>query len=127
MKRRKKTKILVGRFYVTYHTGGKGHPSLVFRKNKRKNKYWIVVFDTTPRDDRKKLKHPIEISIKESYVQKKPVISSHGDLGDHELTGLSIDKQDKITIEIIKHKKPMLTKKYKTYKLQKANKNKKAP
>lgn len=125
MAKRKKIKILKGKFYVTFHTGGRGHPSLIFRKNKRKNKYWLVVFDTSPRHDRKKLSHPIEPSVEQSYVQKRPVVASHGDLGDHELIGLHIHKDDKPRIEMVKTKKPFMTKKYKKYKEQKANKNKK--
>ena len=115
MSKRKKIKIIKGKFYATFHTGGKGHPSLVFRKNKNKNRYWVVVFDTTERDDRKKLKHPIEQKVKTSYVQKRPALASHGDLGDHELVGLKINKEDKPYIEIVKRKKPLLTKKYKQY------------
>ena len=125
MSKRKKIKILRGKFYVTFHTGKRGHPSLVFRKNKKKNKYWIVVFDTTPRDDRKLLQKPIEPTVKKSYAQKRPVIALHGDLGDHELKGLSINKIDKPIIKSIKKKKPLLTRKYKNYVEQKAHKNKK--
>ena len=125
MTKRKKARIQKGKFYATFHTGGRGHPSLVFRKNKKKNKYWILVFDTTPRDDRKLLSNPIESTVKHSYLQKRPVIASHGDLGDHELNGLSISKTDKPIIEIVKRKTPLLTRKYKKYLEQKGNKNKK--
>ena len=125
MSDRKKIRIQKGKFYATFHTGGRGHPSLVYRQSKKKNKYWIVVFDTAPRDDRKLLKYPIEASVEKSYIQKRPVIASHGDLGDHILYGLAINKADKPIVEIIKRKKPLLTKKYKKYLEQKANKNKK--
>jgi len=70
------------------------------------------------------LKVPIESTVKASFVHKKPVIASHGDLGDHELGGLKIDKIDKPRIVIIKRKKALLTKKYKRYLEQK---NKKSP
>ena len=114
-KKRKRIKILRGKFYTTFHTGRTGHPSLVFRLNRKKNKYWIVVFDTTGRNDRIMLKVPIESSVKASYVHKRPSIASHGDLGDHELIGLKIDKADKPQIKLIKRKNPLLTKKYKKY------------
>ena len=65
------------------------------------------------------LKIPIESSVKASFVYKRPVIASHGDLGDHELIGLKIDKIDKPRIELIKRKTPLLTKKYKKYLKQK--------
>ena len=126
MTKRKKTKILRGKFYTTFHTGRKGHPAWIYRKSKRKNKYWAVIFDTTPRKDRKLLSHPIELSVKNSYVQRRPVILSHGDLGDHELVGLKIHKEDKPKINLIKRKRPLLTKKYKKYLELKRNKNKKA-
>ena len=50
------------------------------------------------------------------------MIASHGDLGDHELVGLKVDKVDKPRIELIKRKKPQLTKKYKKYLEQKNKK-----
>lgn len=121
-KKRKRIKILRGRFYITFHTGLKGHPSLVFGLNRQKNKYWIVVFDTTGRSDRIMLKVPIESSVKASFVHKRPVIASHGDLGNHELIGLKIDKVDKPRIKLVERKNPLLTKKYKKYLEQKNKK-----
>ena len=121
-KRRKKIKILRGKFYTTFHTGRLGHPSLVFRLDRKRNKYWIVVFDTTGRNDRIMLKIPIESTVQASFVHKKPVIASHGDLGDHELVGLKINKIDKPKIELIKRKVPLTTRKYKKF----ISKNKKS-
>ena len=121
-KKRKRIKIFRGKFYTIFHTGRMGHPSLVFRLNRKKNKYWIVVFDTTGRNDRIMLKVPIESSVKHSFVHKRPVIASHGDLGDHELIGLKIDRVDKPRVKLIKRKHPLLTKKYKKYLKQKNKK-----
>ena len=121
-KKRKRIKILRGKFYTTFHTGQFGHPSFVFKLNRKKNKYWLIVFDTTGRGDRIMLKIPIESTVKASFVHKKPVIASHGDLGDHELIGLKINKIDKPRIELIKRKKLLLTKKYKKYLEQKNKK-----
>ena len=122
-KKRKRTRILRGKFYTTFHTGQKGHPSLIFKLNRRKNKYWIIVFDTTERSDRIRLKIPIEVGVRVSYIHKKPVIASHGDLGDHELTGLKISTRDKPIIETVKRKNPQVTKKYRTYKEQRMKKS----
>jgi len=121
-KKRNRIRIVRGKFYTTFHTGRLGHPSFVFRLNRKRNMYWIVVFDTTGRNDRIMLKVPIESTVKASFIHKKPVIASHGDLGDHELVGLKIDKVDKPRIEIIKRKKALLTKKYKRYLEQKNKK-----
>lgn len=122
-KKRKRIRIFRGKFYTTFHTGRLGHPSLVFRINRKKNNYWIVVFDTTGRSDRIMLRVPIEKTIKASSVHKKPVIASHGDFGDHELIGLKINKIDNPRIELIKRKKPFLTRKYKKYLEQKIKKS----
>ena len=103
-KKRKRIKILRGKFYTTFHTGRFGHPSLVFRLDRKKNKYWLIVFDTTGRGDRIMLKIPVERTVKASFVHKRPVIASHGDLGDYELIGLKINKIDKPRIEVIKKK-----------------------
>ena len=70
-KKRKRIRILRGKFYTTFHTGRLGHPSLVFRLDWKRNKYWIVVFDTTGRNDRIMLKVPIETTVKASFVHKK--------------------------------------------------------
>ena len=115
MSKRRKVKILRGKFYTTFHTGKRGHPSLVFRLDRKNNKYWLVVFDTTGRNDRIMLKVPIETGIKASFVHKRPTIASHGDLGDHELSEIKIDKIDKPRIEVVKRRRPFLTKKYKRY------------
>ena len=128
MTRRKRRKIIIyrGKFYSTFSTGFKAHPCLVFKVNRRKNKYCIVIFDTTPRDDRIELSVPIEPTKKKTYMHKRPVLVSHGDFGEKELIGLAIAKIDKPLIELVKRRKPLLSKKYRTFKTQKLNKNKKS-
>ena len=109
---KKKLKLLKGRFYSIFTTGG-SHPSLLFRKNKRKNKYYIVVFDSSNGRHRTRLRYPTSKEVKESYVQNRPLLSVRKDLGNHELFGLRIHKEDKVMIEIVKHRKPRMTKNYK--------------
>ncbi len=118
-KKRKRIRIFKDRFYTTFHTGQKGHPSFVFKINRNKNQYLLIVFDTTGRNDRIMLQVPIEDSVQVSFVHKRPVIASHGDLGDHELIGLRIDDVDWPLVFSIMQKKPLLTRKYKTYVEQK--------
>jgi len=114
-RKRKRIKIFKGKFYTTFHTGTKGHPSFVFRVDYINNQYYLVVFDTSGRSDRIMLSVPIENSVEVSFVHKRPVIASHGDLGDHELIGLHISESDWPLIKTIMNKKPLLTRKYKTY------------
>ena len=111
MSKRKKI-LLRGKFYAVYTTGG-SHPSLLYKKNKRRNKYFVVVFDSSNGRHRTKLKHPTSKNVAESYVQNRPLLGVKKDFGNHELQGISISKEDKPTIEIVKRKTPRLTKRYK--------------
>ena len=111
MSKKRKKLLLKGRFYSSYPNGG--HPSLIFRKNKRKNQFDAVVFGTTPGHHRTLLKHPISNSITKSVVHNRPIRGVRKDFGDKELTNLKVNKEDKPKIEVVKRKKPQETKKYK--------------
>ena len=87
-----------GRFYVHSDSHG-GHPSLLYKKNDRKNKYQIIVFTSSPGPKRKALKHSIEpIKVKKSYVHNTPKIVKRRELSSFPMSGLKIDKEDKATI-----------------------------
>ena len=94
-----------GRFYI--HSDGRGgHPALLYKKNDKKNEYYIVVFTSSNGPKRKKLKHSIEPEkIKTSFVHNSPVVAKRKDLGRKPLSNIFINKEDKKTIEIIKRKK----------------------
>ena len=94
-----------GRFYI-HSDGHGGHPALLYKKNDRKNVYYVVVFTSSPGPRRIKLKHSIEpIKIRVSFVHNKPSKSKRRDLGSRPLVGIKINKEDKSLIEIIKRKK----------------------
>ena len=94
-----------GRFYI-HSDGHGGHPSLLYKKNDKKNIYFVVIFTSSPGPRRKRLKHSIEpIKIKVSFVHNTPRVSSRRELGSKPMIGLSIDKEDKPLIESIKRKK----------------------
>ena len=114
MSRKRREKIRRGKFYIYYPNGC--HPSLVFRKNKRKNMYDAIVFGTTPGHHRIKLNYPIASDVHMSVVQSKPVRGVRSDFSSREFVGLFINKADKIMIEIIKRRKPTESSKYKKYK-----------
>ena len=117
MSRKRREKIRRGKFYIYYPNGC--HPSLVFRKNKRKNTYDAIIFGTTPGHHRTRLNHPISPRVESSVVRTRPIRGVRSDFGDRELVGFLIDKADKIRIEIIKRKKPEESSKYKKYKRSK--------
>ena len=108
---KKKQLLLRGKFYAIYTTGA-SHPSLLYKKNKRKNKYQVVVFDSSNGRHRTKLKHPTSPTIKESYVQNRPLVGTRKDFGNHELLGIKIHRDDKVIIQIVKRRKPKMTKNY---------------
>lgn len=105
-------KILRGKFYSNYKTGG-SHPSYVFSKNKKKNLYSCVIFDTTDGRHRSPLVHPISDDVDNSYVQNRPLICQKNDFGNHELAGLKIHKDDKPRINWVKRNNPRYTNKTK--------------
>ena len=94
-----------GRFYI-HSDGHGGHPALLYKKNDKKNKYYVVVFTSSDGPKRQVLKHSIEPGkIETSYAQNTPKIVKRKDLGRNELKGLKISKEDKKIIETIKRKK----------------------
>ena len=94
-----------GRFYI--HSDGQGgHPALLYKKNDRKNKYYVVVFTSSPGSKRIELKHSIEpIKVNTSFVHNSPRISKRRDLGSRPLKGMGIHKEDKPLIKTIEKKK----------------------
>ena len=91
-----------GRFYI-HSDGHGGHPALLYKKNDKKNLYFVVVFISSNGPKRKKLKYSIQPEkIKTSYVHNSPVIAKRKDLGRKPLSGIRINKEDKATIETIK-------------------------
>lgn len=111
MSKRKKVKLLRGKFYIVYVSGN--HPSLIFKKSRKKNRYDAVVFGTTGGHHRTALQHPISPNVKQSVIHNRPIRGTRKDFGDKELLGLSIAKVDKPLIKNIKRKKPLETKSYK--------------
>lgn len=98
-------KLQKGRFY--YHSDRHGgHPALLYKKRDNDNLYFIIIFSSKPGKKRKKLKHSIEPSkVESSFVHTNPDVVKRRDLGSKRLEGISIDKEDKTTIEVIKRKK----------------------
>ena len=94
-----------GRFYIHNDKYG-GHPSLLYKKNDRKNLYFVVVFTSSPGPKRVRLKHSIEPSkVKQSFVHNTPKISRRKDLGKKPMPGLKIHVDDKPLIKSIEKKK----------------------
>ena len=117
MSKKRKIQLKRGKFYASYPNGG--HPALIYKKNKRKNRYDAVVFGTTPGHHRKELNVPISNNVNRSVVQTRPIRGVRSDFGNKELVGLKVDKSDKSSIEVIKRKKQLETRKYKLYKEKK--------
>ena len=94
-----------GRFYI-HSDGHGGHPALLYRKNDKKNIYFVVVFTSSPGPKRIKLKYSIEpIKVEVSFVHNSPIRCKRRDLGGKALDGISINKEDKPLIRFIQKKK----------------------
>ena len=109
---KKKTELLKGKFYYIFTTGGP-HPSLIFKKNKRKNKYCAVVFGTSKARHLTKLSHPTSAKVQQSFVGNRPVLGVRKDFGHHELINIGVHPNDKIIIRIIERREPRLSNEYK--------------
>ena len=111
MSKKRKIKLKRGKFYASYPNGG--HPSLIYRKNRRKNKYDAIVFGTSEGHHRIRLTHPVSSTVKVSVIHSRPIRGVRLDFGDRELINIKINKSDKPIIESVKRKEPQKTRKYK--------------
>ena len=94
-----------GRFYIHSDITG-GHPALVYKKNDKKNRYYVLIFSSSSGPKRKQLIQSIEPEkINKSFVHNMPKIVKRRELGSKELKGIRISKVDKPLIELIKRKK----------------------
>lgn len=96
-----------GKYYWHRDDSIKGfHPSYIYKKNDKKNRYNIVCFTSSKGKGRIKLNKNINPnSSKDCYVLKSPRISKRKSFGD-ELIGYKVtDERDKYIIKNIKRKK----------------------
>lgn len=111
---KKKIKLRRGKFYASYPNGG--HPSLIYRKNRRKNRYDAIVFGTSEGKHKTKLDYPISPNVKQSVIHNRPIRGVRSDFGDKEYQGLYVNKKDKPKINLAKRKVPEETRKYRIQK-----------
>lgn len=98
-------RLLKGKFYVHSDRQG-GHPAYLYKKNDKKNQYFILIFTSSPGLYRRKLKFSIESDkIKTSYIQNMPSVVKRRELGAKELNRIKISKADKPLIIVIQRKK----------------------
>lgn len=114
MSKKRKNKLLKGKFYTAYPVGG--HPSLIYKKNKKKNRYDAVVFGTTPGKHRTELNNPISPNVNKSIIHNRPIRGTRKDFGDKELVGLKIHPEDKAKLKVVKRRTPQETNNYKKQK-----------
>lgn len=95
-----------GKFYWHRDDSIKGkHPSYVYKKNDKKNKYYLLCFTSSKGKRRTKLNKNIDLnSNKDCYVLNTPRISKRNSI-KNELINFKIDKADKTLIKKIKKKK----------------------
>lgn len=100
-------KLLKGRYYWHRDDSEPGfHPSYIYKKNDKKNKYNIVCFSTKEGRNRTLLNKNINPSSSEKcFVHNSPRISKRKSFS-YELKGYKVtDSRDKALIETIKRKK----------------------
>lgn len=104
--KRYKKPLIKGKFYRIKDSND-GHPTKLFRKNTKKNKYWVVRFTSSPGRHRTKLKHQIDPNRNDdSYVINSPIIEKYEQfLSPSPLENLRVHKDDLKTIRQIQKKK----------------------
>lgn len=117
MANKRRNKLYRGKFYTSYPNGG--HPALIYRKNKRKNRYDAVVFGTTTGKHKTELTKPISGSVSSSVIHNRPIRGTRKDFGDKELSNLKIDPVDKPKVKIVERKIPQETRRYREQKNKK--------
>ena len=95
-----------GKFYRIKDSSG-GHPSKLFKKNTKKNKYWIVRFTSSPGRHRTKLKHQIDPQRDgDSFVINNPSVEKYENFAKpYPLDNLRIHKDDLELVRKIQKKK----------------------
>jgi hypothetical protein len=94
-----------GIFYLHNDING-GHPSLIYEKNDKKNRYKAIQFTHVKGSDRTELKHNINSNDnRKCYVINYPIIDKRKKFGSKELTNFKVHKEDKNLINKIKRKK----------------------
>ena len=98
--------LIRGKFYRVRDTSG-GHPSKLFRKNTKKNKYWIIRFTSSQGRHRTKLKHQIDPErTDDSFVINKPTIEKYENFASpYPLENLRVHKDDLKIVRKIQNKK----------------------
>lgn len=100
-------KLYKGKYYWHRDSSIKGlHPSYIYKKNDKKNKYNIVCFTSSKGKGRTKLNKNIDPnSSHDCYALNTPQISKRKSFGN-ELVGYKVtDYRDKYIIKSIKRKK----------------------
>lgn len=95
-----------GKFYWHKDNSIKGyHPSYLYKKNERKNKYYLLCFTSSKGKSRTKLNKNINPnSLKDCYIHNNPRISKRNNI-KKEINNYRINKADKTLINKIKKKK----------------------
>lgn len=100
-------KLHKGKYYWHRDSSIKGlHPSYIYKKNDKKNKYNIVCFTSSKGKGRVKLNKNINPNCSDDcYVLRTPQIAKRKSFGD-ELVGYKItDSRDKYVVQFIQRKK----------------------
>ena len=107
--RRLKKPLLKGKFYKVNDTSG-GHYSRLYKKNTKKNKYWIVRFTDSEGRHRQLLLHQIDPTLEKtgakSFVITQPEIVKYESFKHpYPYENLRIHKDDRKTVKKIQKKK----------------------
>lgn len=100
-------KLYKGKYYWHKDSSDKkNHPSYIYKKNDKKNRYNIVQFTSSKGKRRTKLNNNINPNSKDDcYVLNNPQVVKRGSFGK-ELSGYKVkDKRDKRIIKKIANKK----------------------
>lgn len=107
--RRYRKKLIKGKFYKVRDKNG-GHYSRLYKKNTKKNRYWIVRFTDSDGRHRKLLLHQIDPLLEKtgakSFVITQPQIVKYEQfIHPYPYENLRVHKDDRKTVKRIQKKK----------------------
>ena len=108
-RKRSSKPLIKGKFYRINDTNG-GHYSRLYKKNTKKNKYWIVRFTDSNGRHRRVLLHQIDPELDrrgiKSFVITQPQIVKYENFKHpYPYENLRVHRDDKITVKLIQKKK----------------------
>ena len=95
-------------FHIIHEGSKTGHPGMIYWKSEESNLYLAITTGSSEFNDAHfiKLKRPIRNDVKNSFVNKKPILAKRKDINPTELRDMTFHSEDFDIIIKIKQNEP---------------------